>query len=311
MKIKQALAVMVAAVSLAACGAKVEVPPAFVGKVLTKNGYAPETVPPSKFRLPVCFAYCDKLVLLQAADAGFTETMTVFMPDDKLNLTVEVRGTMSVPTTKRAVDMLFDRLTAAETDDSDVSIIRANMVYSTYGQPALRGIIRSEITKSTIAEVLKNREAIGQNIHVAIREKMEETNTPLVISRFELADVQPPPVIVKAQEAAAERDIAVQKAEANARVAMVEAERALEIAKKERLVEREKAAAIAEQNEIAAKSITPQLLEYRRLEVQERVMTALANSKNEGLIVVPLDTSSINSTTNAAIFGKVAGKEMK
>jgi hypothetical protein len=311
MKLKQALATAAAVMALTACGAKVEVPPAHVGKILTKNGYAPDTVPPSKFRLPWCWAYCDKLVLLQASDAGFTEEMTVFMPDDKLNLTVEVRGTMSVPTSQGFVDALFDRLVSSETDNSHVNIIRANMVYATYGQPALRGIIRSEITKSTIAEVLKNREVIGQNIHAAIREKMEETRTPLIISRFELADVQPPAVIVKAQEAAAERDIAVQKAEADARVAIVEAERALEIAKKDRLVEREKAEAIAEQNEIAAASITPQLLEYRRLEVQERVMRSLANSKNEGLIVVPLDTSSINSTTNAAVFGRVAGKEMR
>jgi len=158
---------------------------------------------------------------------------------------------------------------------------------------------------------LSNRETIGANIHAAVVAKLEETNTPIRVSRFELADVQPPAVIVKAQEAAAERDIAVQKAEADARVAIVEAERALEIAKKDRLVEREKAEAIAEQNRIAAEAITPQLLEYRRLEVQERVMTALANSKNEGLIVVPLDSNSINSTTNAAVFGKVAGKEIK
>jgi len=70
---------------LTACGDKVEVPPAHVGKILTKNGYAPETIPPSKFRLPACWAYCDKLVLLQAADQGFKESMEVFMPKDSLN----------------------------------------------------------------------------------------------------------------------------------------------------------------------------------------------------------------------------------
>jgi regulator of protease activity HflC (stomatin/prohibitin superfamily) len=285
-----------------------------VGKVLTKNGYAPNTIPPSKFRLPACWfpgAVCDQLVLLEASDTAITEKMTVFMPEDKLNLTVEVRGTLAIETDPATVDSLFSRITSQPTNDWDTKMIGSRQVYMTYGEQALRGVVRSEITKYTIADIMSNREAIGQSIHAALVEKLAQTNTPIRVSRFELADLQPPQVIIDAQEAAAERDIAVQKAEADARVSMVEAERALEVAKKERLVEREKAEAIAEQNEIAAASITPQLLEYRRLEVQERVMSSLANSKNEGLIVVPLDTSSINSTTNAAIFGKVAGKEIK
>lgn len=305
------LAVVIAAAGLAACGARVEVPPAHVGKVLTKNGYAPETIPPSKFRLPACFAYCDKLVNLQANDSGFREQMQIFMPVDKLNLNVEVRGTLSIPTDQRTVDQLFDRLVSEPTEDPIVNIITTNSVYNTYGQQALRGVVRSEVTKYTIQEILENREQIGQNIHAAVVEKLSATNTPIRITRFELADVQPPRVIVEAQQNAKEREIAIQKAEADARVAMVEAERALEIARKDRLVEREKAEAIAEQNEIAANSITPQLLEYRRLEVQERVFRELANSKNQGLIVVPLDSNSINSVSNSAVFGKVAGREMK
>ena len=300
-----------AMVMLTACGARVEVPPAHVGKVLTKNGYAPETIPPSKFRLPWCVTYCDKLVVLQANDSGFQENMQIFMPDDKLNLTVEVRGTLSIPTEQKIVDQLYDRLVSTPTDDSDVNIITTAAVYETYGKQALRGVVRSEVTKYTIQDILENREVIGANIHAAVVEKLTETNTPIRITRFELADIQPPKVIVEAQQNAKEREIAIQKAEADARVAMVEAERALEIAKKNRLVEREKAEAIAEQNRIAAEAITPQLLEYRRLEVQERVFKELANSTNQGLIVVPLDSTAINSTTESAVFGKVAGREMK
>ena len=79
--------------------------------------------------------------------------------------------------------------------------------------------------------------------------------------------------------------------------------------KKDRLVEREKAMAIAEQNHIAANSITPQLLEYRRLEVSERIYTALANSKNSGLIVVPAD-ASFSDIKSGAVFGKTFAKQL-
>lgn len=300
--------VLMLSVFLVGCGSRVEIPPAHVGKILTQNGYAPETLPPSRFRLPACWAYCDKLILLQASDTPFKETLTIFMPDDKLNLTVEVRGTLTIPTDKRTVESLYSRLSAEEQTES-ISMISSSMVYQTYGQQALRGVVRGEIVKYTIAEILSQRESIGGNIHAALTDKLSETNTPLVVSRFELAGVQPPAVIVNAQEAAKEREIDIQKAEADAQVELVKAERELEIAKKNRLVEREKAEAIAEQNQIAADSITPQLLAYRRLEVAERVFSDLAKSDN--VIIIPADSSGFSDFNDDAVLAKMLGRELK
>lgn len=300
---------LVAALTLAGCGAPVEVPPAHVGKILTKNGYAPNTIKPSKFRLEPCSAYCDRLVLLETNDSRLQERITVFMPDDKLNLEVIVQGTFSISTDPSVVDAIYDRVTADNTDDKSVAIITAKKVYSIYGQQAVRGIVRSEITKYTISEVLDQREAIGQNIHAAIAKKLKSTNTPLVVSRFELADIQPPKVIVEAQQAAKEREIDIQKAEADAQVQLVQAEKDLEIAKKNRLVEREKAEAIAEQNRIAAESITPQLLAYRRLETAERIYSELAKSDN--VIIIPADATGFSDLNSDAAVAKLLGKELK
>lgn len=291
------------------CGTQVEVPPAHVGKILTKNGYAPESIPPSKFRLPACWAYCDRLILLQASDVGFKEQMTVFMPEDKLNLKVDVRGTLSIPTTESIVNSIYDRLTSENTNLSSTSLISAGKVYETYGQQALRGIVRSEIVKHSISDVLSEREAISANIHAAISKKLTATKTPLKVSRFELADIQPPEVIVQAQQAAKEREIDIEKAEADAQVNLVKAERQLEVAKKDRLVEREKALAIAEQNKIAANSITPQLLAYRRLETAENIYKALANSDN--VVIVPADSSSFSNINDDAVLAKLLGREVR
>ncbi|PNX46005.1 MAG: hypothetical protein BV459_07310 [Thermoplasmata archaeon M11B2D] len=295
--------------TLVACGAKVEVPPAHVGKVLTKNGYAPETITPSKFRLPPCWVYCDKLVLLQANDAGIKEEFELFMPKDKLNLHVEVRGTLSIQSDPKTVDALYSRIVATEDAKTDVSTITVSQIYGVYGQQALRGIVRSELVKYTISEILENRDTVGESIHAALTKKLQETHTPIVVSRFELADIQPPAIIVKAQEAAKKREIDIQTAEANAQVQLVEAERALEVAKKDRLVEREKAEAIAEQNRIAAQSITPQLLAYRRLEVAERIYSELAKSNN--VVIVPADASSFSTITDDAVLAKMLGQEFK
>lgn len=307
---KKILSALGAMLIMTACmGAQVEVPPAHVGKILTKNGFAPETIPPSKFRLPYCWWYCDKLVLLEASDTSFREELTVFMPEDKLNLAVEIRGTYTIPTDPKTVDTLFSRVPSEPTNNSNINIIGAHKVYQTYGQQALRGVVRSDIVNSTISQVLAQREAIGTNIHAAVSEKMQVTKTPLLVSRFELADVQPPKVIVEAQQAAKEREIDIQRAEADAQVELVKAERELEIAKKDRLVEREKAEAIAEQNRIAAESITPEVLAYKRLETAERIYTALANSNNS--VIVPADSSSFHSITDDAVLAKLLGREVR
>ena len=308
-KLALAILLLASALFLQGCGKVVEVPPAHVGKILTKNGFQPDIVPPSKFRLPFCIAYCDKLIVLQATDNKIYEKMELFMPKDKLVLKVDVRGTYSVSNDVKTVNTLFSRVTPKVVNGYDAhGVILARDVYAIYGQQAIRGIVRSQLSNYTIGEILSNRDAISQKIQEAITKKLKATHTPIIISRLELANITPPDVIVKAQEAAKKREIAIQQAEADAKVKMVEAERALEVAKKQRLVEREKALAIAEQNRIAAKSVTPELIKYRQLEIAEKVLLSFAENKSDNLIVLPVDMSSLNTASDSAVLGKVLGK---
>lgn len=248
------------------CGKMAEVPPAHVGKILGQHGFQPETVQPSKFRLAPCWAYCDVLITLEAADVPFKEEMQVFMPDDKLNVGLELRGTLAIKNDVSVTDPIFDRIVAG--DDRLITIAE---VYRTYAQQVTRGVVRNKTTTHNIAWIIGNRDTFALELLAAVRDKLSSTGSPIDIVRMELADFQPPAVIVKAQEATKEREVAIQRAEANARVAMVEADKALEVAKKTRLVKKEEALAIAEQNKIAAKSVTAELLAYRRLEVIEKL----------------------------------------
>lgn len=313
MKLIRLIAITAIAVLLTGCnwplGSKVEVPPAHVGKVLTQAGFSDDLKHPSKFRLPACVAWCDKLVLLEVSDNSIKESFKIFMPNDEMYLEIEVRGTFSIPAIPQYIDPLFARMTAADTNDGDVMMISARRVYETYGAQAVRGIVRSGIAGYDIAQILQSREEVGANIHSLISAKLKATSTPIQLTRFELADIKPPKVITDAQEAAKKREIEIQQAEADAQVKMVEAQRALDVAKLQRMVDREKAQAIAEQNKIAAQSITPQLLEYRRLESAERIFTAIAQSDNS--LVIPLDSSSFNSFGESAAFADTLAKKLK
>ena len=95
-KIFGILGAMALAFTLSACGQKVEVPPAHVGKIMTKDGYQEAMIPTSKFRLSPCIMYCDRIVLLDVADKAYVENMNIFIPHDKLNLGTTVKATLSI-----------------------------------------------------------------------------------------------------------------------------------------------------------------------------------------------------------------------
>lgn len=264
------------ALLLAACGDRVEVPPAHVGKVLTKNGFKPETIPPSKFRLEPCVFYCDRLIVAEAADIGMKEKFRLFMPRDQLNMAFDIRFTMSIKTDEKSLDTIYSRVPANKN-----GFIPARRVYTTYGQPVLREIIRTVVAAYQINEVASSRAKINAEVFAAVQKALE--NTPVTVKRLAFADIQFPEVIVKAKEMAAQRRAAIQQAEAEKQITLVRVQAELEKARAERAVRREKAEAAREENRIFAESVTERYLQYKRLEV----LQALANNPNS--VFVPFD----------------------
>lgn len=276
------LSLIFAAFLLVACGDRVEVPPAHVGKILTKNGYAPDTIPPSKFRLDWCWAYCDKLVVAQVADVGVKEQFQLFMPKDQLNMSFDLRGTFAIKSDTNSVNQIFDRVLAQPVNSSWYdSVITFEQVYQVYGQQVLRDVVRSAIAKFSINDVASNREAVNAEITSAVHKGL--AHTPLEAIRLGLADVQFPDVIVEAKEAAKKREVEIQKAEADFEVRKVELQKELEEQRMLRNIEKEKAARVAEANEIVSKSVTPDYIAYRQLEVLESM------AQNGNSFIVPME----------------------
>lgn len=111
------LVVCAAALSLAACGESVQVPPAYVGKILSKDGFQPGQIAPSQFRLPICFRYCDRLIVVESSDFGLREAFrddhALYMPKSQLTMPFDVRGTFAVNNNDKALQSVFDRIPAA------------------------------------------------------------------------------------------------------------------------------------------------------------------------------------------------------
>lgn len=265
--------------SLIGCGKVVEIPPAHVGKLSTKNGLQAGIIPPSKIRLSSLCVTCDNLILAEASDFPMQESLMIYMPKDQLNLKVDLRGIVTISSGEKNINQIFDRVTARQSDSNRVKIIPLSSVYSIYAQPVIREVVRSALTRYTIAQVMENRAQVSQELTTLIRDKL--STTPITIKQLGLADVQPPEVIVKAREAAKEREIAIQRAEADKQVKLKEAEAALEVAKKQQQVDLKEAETQVLVNQKLAEGVNEAFVTQRWLKVMEQL------SKNtEGKVII-------------------------
>ena len=265
------------ALALVGCGQRVEVPPSYEGKILTPSGYLPDTYSPSIFRLDSCWwpgAICDKLVLIEKTDNGVKEQFKLFMPKDQLTLTFDLRMTASIR--DGSTDSILNRVNAGES-----RTIKFLNVYETYAQPIIREVVRSVMAEFSINEILSSRDAVN----AALRDRLEVElkHTPITLKTAGLADVTYPELITQQKELAKQREVEIEQQEAIRQKKLIELDTDLAAAKAERAIRIERAEAAAEENRIAAASVTPQYLEYKKLEVLYEL------SKNQNATFVPFD----------------------
>lgn len=234
-KVIVGLSALIGMVALSSCGARVEVPVAHYGKIKTANGIENKLIVPSTFRLPFDPAVKNELILVEGSDFPIEETMKLFMPHDQLNLDFDLRATLAI--SSEGLDGVFDRVPAKQGTQSNTLLITANSIYEIYGRQLIRQKVRSLMSEYSIQEVMEQREAISQELSDNVTQLFQEKGYPISVIHLGLADIQPPVVIVEAQEAAKEREIAIQRAEADKAVKLKEAEANYEVAVKQQQID--------------------------------------------------------------------------
>lgn len=267
MKIRNVIGSLVIGLSvlIAGCGERVEVPPGFVGKVMTKDGYQEGLIPTSKLRLAPCISYCDRMVIMDNTDKSYVEPMTVFIPADKLNITVDLRATLAVDP-KRA-EPLFNKLPQAPSTDQ-LSVISGDSIYNTYGKQVLQAEVRSYLTKYSISEIASNGEKINADIQVLLSKVMGE-RTPFNVRYAGLTNIKYPDIITQAQENSAKRREMIAQEEAQLEVSKVSLSRELQEAQMQRAIEKEKAETEAQAQQVLANAVDPRSLRIKELEIQK------------------------------------------
>lgn len=251
---------------LAACGQGVEVPPAHVGKIMTKDGYQDNLIPTSKFRLAPCMNYCDRLVILDVADKAYKEELNIFIPEDQLNLGVTVRATLSINPKK--TEELFSAIAPKASDSKYLSVIANSDVYHTYASQIIQKEVREYLSKYSISQIASSNEKINADLGAKLDEVIS-TRTPFNVRFVGITGLAYPKIITDAQEAAAERREAIQKEEAQTLVSKAAMERELQEARMQRAIEKEKAETEALAQKVLADSVDPRVLRLRELEIEK------------------------------------------
>lgn len=254
----------VMALALVGCGERVEVPPAHVGKIMTKDGYQDTLIPTSKLRLPWCWTYCDRMVLLDVSDKSYTEPMTIFIPSDKLNITLDVRATLSV--NQKKANELFNSLKQESMGDQ-LSIISNNSIYDTYAKQILQAEVRAYLTQYTIAQIASSNEKINNDLQVLMAKVIGE-RTPFNVRYVGLTNLKFPAIITQAQENSAKRREMIAQEEAQLEVSKVSLSRELQEAQLQRAIEKEKAETEAVAQRTLAESVDPRVIRLRELEIE-------------------------------------------
>lgn len=277
MKVVKIVGAIVLVGTLAACGERVEVPPAHVGKIMTKDGYQENLIPTSKFRLEPCIAYCDRLVTLDVADKAYKEDLNIFIPADQLNLGVTVQATLSINPKK--TEELFKAISPKEVSDR-LSVIESQRIYQTYASQIIQKEVREYLSQYSISQIASSNEKINSDLSMKLQEVIAE-RTPFSVRFVGITGLRYPEIITKAQEAAAERREAIQQEEAQAKVTEVKLEAQLKEARLQRAIEKEKAETEALAQRVLAESVDPRVLQLRKLEIEKTLADAqLLAAKN-------------------------------
>lgn len=275
------IAIMFIALLLTACGSKVEIPPAHVGKLMTKDGYTDGIRGTSKFRLAPCLAYCDKIVLLDVSDQANTEDLEIFIPEDKLKLKVSIRTNLTI--TPTAAEGLFNSLPPNGNIDSTVALIERENVYKTYAQQIILTETREYLSQFSIAQIASSLEKVNLDLRERLSKSLQE-RTPFTVRYVGITDIKYPDIIVDAQENAAKRREQIQQEEAQLEISKVSLERELQEAQLQRKIDLEKALADAEADRVRASAVTPSILRLRELE-NERTSIAKWDGKMPETVV--------------------------
>ena len=280
---------MVAMVFMTGCHE--QVPQGTKGKVLDREGFHPEVYSPSR----VYTGFHGRLILVETVTHTVNETVTVRMKDD-MNLVAQVRFQLRMGEKPESLDAVFNDI-----KPKDGQTITLTQVYSIYGKMLVNKIAREVLSQYNIGDVNDNFNHISADIYK--KTMLAFKPTPLIITDVALGKLDYPDVIDRAIESAAKRELEIKQAEADVQVRLTELAGKEKVAEGEYRIKMQEAKRIKDYNAAIAEGITPQLIELRKLEVQQELVQAIGKGDTT-TIFVPYSALGTTGLQNRVMLTK-------
>lgn len=277
---KKFILLMAVLLTFTACS-RVTVPPASQGKILSGSGYSEDLKQPGKYWIP----FWNSMVILDTSTQSVKETITVKMKD-RLDLTFDVRFRTRIAGNNNVVNSMFNDIR------HENYAVTLGMVYGIYGQDVVRSTARSIVGKYNTEEVAQNFDKVTQDLHVELTKML--ASSPLEMSNITLAELVYPPVITTAIESQAERELAIETEANQQAIEMVKKGNELLLAQADYEIRMERARAIRDENKLTAEGLNDKLIQYRQLEVLEKI------ASGDNAVFVPYE-----SLTNVGLSNRM------
>lgn len=307
-KILSAFALIFTIVTMTGCTEPV--PPGTIGKIITVNGITPEVYEPGR---PTVWGR-DRLILIETASELRPAPVSVIMADRR----IDEQGN-STHEAGLKMDFLVNIRYRIKTNPSDINAVLSDMslegvdritakqVYTKYGDMVIGRVSREVLGNYTPEEVLGNLEKINATLDKEVKESLKDS--PLVISSVSLGPISLPNVIQERINKNKEVELSEAERRAQQKINLLEKQNEIELARQQAVREKIDAQSLAEQNRILNQSITPEVLELRRLQLEEkriemeREVLSQGLSKGNGSVFIPYGAMD-NVGANNRMFQK-------
>lgn len=255
-KLLATIILSIAALAMTGCSFE-RIPPAHAGKVLTSSGFQDEVMEP---RRKLIWPF-QTLVLLDMSTQTFTEKMTVIL-SDRLELTFDVRFRARLRDDNEIINAMFNDIKV----DKSNPYVGLDVIYRTYAQMIIQNRARVVLNRYSSDEVYQNYALISDELAAEIGPAL--SGTPLSLENIIINNIKFPDVVTTAIELVKERELDIQREEAQNEIELLKKENERRLAEAEYQTRMTIAETIRDENRTIAEGISDDLLEFRRLEVQ-------------------------------------------
>jgi len=234
------------------------IPPAHAGKVLTGSGYQSEVLDPGR---KFIWAW-QNVILLDMSTETFSEDATVILAD-RLELDYDIQFRARLRKDPDIINAMFNDLKLPP----GVTYVKLEHVYATYARMIIENSSREVLNRYSSEEVYQNYGNLSDEIAAAIKPELE--NTPISLENIIINNIKFPPVVTDAINLVKERELDIQREVAQNEINLLQRENERLLAEAEYETRMTRAKTIRDENRTIAEGISPALLEFRRLEVQQ------------------------------------------